>query len=241
TGKVVVIGENSQAHLRAGGTYPNDFEIEGNGWDNGGNRHGALHFGDGGTNGTGTIQGDVTLTGNARIGATAGSTGILAGTLAGDDLLEINATSPEDLSGTIVLDGDATSFTGDTTVAGGRLYIRGNFGGNVDVWGGAALGGTGSLLENLVIGDDTTPSDLHVDGSSATPFAIAGDVQIFGTTRLVPAGFPASPATSFTASTYGSLTGDVSDLVPTGLRGANVTDDSANSRVVVNFPPAEIA
>src|SRR5690606_6079466 len=148
--------------------------------------------------------------------------------------LEINANTPEDLSGTLIIRGDAENFTGNTTVARGRLVVESTFGGSVDVWGGATIGGSGTLLEGLEIGDSVTPSTLEVDGS-AEGLTVNGDVRIYGTTNLVATGFPAAPATSFTAFTYGSLTGSVSDLVPSGFRNATVTNDTANSRVTIQF------
>ncbi len=230
--QVVVTGENSQAFLNGGGTYNYNFHIEGYGWTEGGNKLGALRLGNN------TVTGSVTLTGPARIGAAGGVTGTLAGALIGDDDLEFNASAPETLNGIINLNGSAADYTGAATVSRGLLNINNDFGGNLTVFPGALLGGSGTIAGDLVIGDDFTPSGFWVDGTAPQALTVEGEVNLSGTTNVTGTA-PASG--TFTLFNYGTLNGDpVTNLVPSGFRNATISDDPANSRVILSFTPSDL-
>lgn len=83
--------------------------------------------------------------------------------------------------GTTSLDADLSQFTGQTQVLGGRLNVNGVLGsGQVTVASGAALGGTGTLLGNVVAeaGADVTP------GLSPGRLSIGGNLTLQPGARL---------------------------------------------------------
>jgi autotransporter-associated beta strand protein len=233
---VKVTGANSQASLGVGGTYNYNFELEGLGWTEGAIKRGALRF-----EATGAVSGNVTLTGASRIVANTGVTGTISGTLAGATPLEIGLTGDGTVSnGTITLAGSAAGMTGPVTVTTGRLNVNAALGGNVTVASAASIGGEGSIAGNLTIGGAPS-SGIAVNGATPGALAVAGTLDVSGgLVGITTTGTPAAPATSFTALTYGTLVGPVSNLTVTGLRGGSVSNDSGNSRIVVNYTPGNL-
>lgn len=236
TGTLVkVTGTNSQACLAAAGTFGQNFEIEGDGWLEAGSRLGALRF-----EANVTVGGNVAVTGLTRITANTGVTGTINGTFTGDADLDIGFPGGSaDRAGTIALNGSAAGFTGMAGIRSGRLDVRNDFGGSIFVIAEAGIGGEGNIAGDLVSGD-ITPTFLVADGSTTDALAVAGNVDLsLGVTNLTVTGVPAT-GTSFTAFTYGTLSGPVTNIVPVALRGGTATNDSANKQVLVNYTPGNI-
>ncbi len=234
-GTVRVTGTNSQACLAAGGNFGQSFEIAGSGWTEptGGNKLGALRF-----ESSATVTGSVSLTADSRITVDTPSTGAINGTLSGSSALELGLAGVS--GGTLNLNGSGSGMTGPVAVAFGRLNLNSSLGGTVTVASNAGLGGEGTIAGSLSIGGATGASNLYVNGSTPGSLAVSGLVNLgSGPTTINVVGTP-SAGTSFTAFTYGSLNGSVSNLTVTGLRGGSVSDDSANSRVLVNYTPGTL-
>jgi autotransporter-associated beta strand protein len=233
SGVVHVTGANSQACLAAAGTYGQSFEIEGLGWSEGADKRGAIRF-----EGAGIIAGAVTLTGDSRMVVNNGVTGAIDGTLNGSAALEIGYPAGAAFAGTLNLNGSATGMTGPVTVTQGRLNVNNGLNAAVTVAAGATLGGESTITGNVTA---AATSSLAVNASTAGVLDVAGTVDISaGTVNLPVTAVPASPATSFTAFSYDTLTGPATNLAVTGLRGGTATDDPGNSQVVVNFTPGTL-
>jgi len=231
---VHVTGANSQACLGIAGTYANAFQIEGLGWTEGTEKRGAIRF-----ETAGNVTGAVTLTGAARIAVNTGITGSIGGALSGSTALELGFTGGAAYTGTLNLNGSGTAMTGPVTVSTGHLNVNNGLGGSVTVAGGASLGGESAVAGSLTTGG-ATASGLVVNGATPAVLAVAGAVDVSaGTTTVTVTGTPV-PAAPFTAFTYGSLTGPVANLIPAGVRGGTLSDDSANSRVLISFTPASL-
>lgn len=235
SGVVRVTGSNSQASLAAAGNFGQSFEVAGPGWTEptGGAKLGAIRF-----ESAANISGSVTLTGAARMTVNNGVSGAINGTLSGSSALELGQTG---FAGTLNLNGAATAMTGPVTVAFGRLNVNNGLGGSVTVAGGAGLGGESksTIAGGMTIGG-ATASTLYVRGSTLGALAISGAVDLTpGSTTIAVTTAPVSGA-PFTAFTYGSLTGPVTNLTVSGVRGGTASDDAANSRVLVTFTPANL-
>ncbi|MGC4013512.1 MAG: autotransporter-associated beta strand repeat-containing protein [Luteolibacter sp.] len=112
-----------------GGTFTNNFTLNGNGWVEGAGSLGALRL-DGGS----VVSGSVTLGSASRIVSYAGGTGgIISGALIGTAALEINASSSASFTGAVNYTGNGSGFTGLTTVSQGTLNLGGSLGGDVAV------------------------------------------------------------------------------------------------------------
>lgn len=231
--QVRVTGANSQVSF-VGGTYAYNLSLEGLGWTESGLQRGALRF-----EGNSTLNGNVMLTGESRIAANGGVTGTITGTVSGSEALSIGlfSDSVANSSGTVALNGSAAGLTAPILVLSGRLDLNVASGGDVIVNAGAALGGEGVIAGNLEVGGSPA-SHLIANGSTLGALAVTGVADIsFGATDIGISGSAASP---FTAFTYGTLNGDVSNLTATTLRGGVVTNDAANQRVQVSYTPATV-
>ncbi|WP_193213406.1 beta strand repeat-containing protein [Luteolibacter marinus] len=235
-GTVKVSGTNAQACLAATGTFNYNFELAGLGWSEGALKRGAMRL-----EANATVNGNITLTGASRIAINTANTGTLSGTLSGSDALELGLTGDGTArSGTLILNGSGAGMTGPVTVTTGRLNLNSDLGGNVTVSQEANLGGEGSIAGNLTMGG-AIASGLIADGNTPAALAVAGQVDLSaGTTNISVSNLPASPATSFTAFTYGTLVGPVGNLTATGLRGGVASDDAVNSRVIVSYTPGNL-
>ena len=89
-----------------------------------------------------------------------------APTIAGAGTIKVAA-------GTTRLTGDSSSFTGTTSLAGGRLDVDGKLGGNLTVAAGTTLGGSGTLG-----GDVTVTAGSIAPGNSPGTLTIAGDLSL---------------------------------------------------------------
>jgi autotransporter-associated beta strand protein len=229
SGLVRVNGANSQACLAVTGTFGQSFL----GWSEGTEKRGAIRF-----EGAATVSGSVSLTNSARIVVNSNITGTINGALNGSAPLEIGFPGGTAFAGTLNLNGSGTGMTGPVTVSLGRLNVNNGLNAPVTVAAGATLGGESTIAGNVTLADT---SNIAVNGATAGVLDVAGTVDISaGTVNLVASGAPASPATSFTAFTYDTLTGPATNLTVSGLRGGTATDDSANSQVLVNFTPGTL-
>lgn len=233
SGLVHVNGANSQACLAVTGTFGQSFEIEGLGWSEGTEKRGAIRF-----EGAATVGGSVSLTGDSRMVVNSNITGTINGALNGSAPLEIGYAGGTAFAGTLNLNGSGTGMTGPVTVTLGRLNVNNGLNAPVTVSAGATLGGESTIAGNVTL---AATSGVAVNGATTGVLDVAGTVDISaGTVNLVASGAPASPATSFTAFTYDTLTGPATNLTVSGLRDGIVTDDSANSQVLVNFTPGTL-
>jgi len=130
----------------------------------------SLTVGNGGT--TGTLSGNVTD--NGVLAFDRSDTVSFADTLAGSGQLVQKG------SGTLLFDGDASTFAGSTQVQAGTLIVGGTAGstavlaGNVDVAAGAALGGHGSIDGNVSLANGSVLSPGHSIGT----LSVNGDLSM---------------------------------------------------------------
>ncbi len=130
-----------------------------------------------------TINGNIALAAGSEIDAYGTSSLEINGVISGSQGLTAGGTS------TLILQGTNT-YTGTTTVSGGRLQVNGSIpsSGTVDVDSGAILGGSGSVGSVDVTGGTVAPADgpttlttssLSLDGDST--FAVLLDGATAGT------------------------------------------------------------
>lgn len=196
-GTVTVTGEGSTWEI---GSFGAAIGFEGTG---------TLTVADGATvtvdtgNGTLGIASQSGSTGTLNIGAAAGETAVAAGTIdaatitfgSGTGSLVFNHTDDdyqfdaaivgggtlEAYSGTSILTGDLTAFTGDTEIHGGTLSFNSTYSGAISVLSGGMLGGNGTL-SNVTLSSGATVAP----GNSIGTLNIAGDLDfVSGTTYAV--------------------------------------------------------
>ena len=178
----VVVANGAQAWLRANGTYPNNFTINGIGATEGAANLGAIRF-----SGLATIAGTVNVATASRLTAyDSQDRGTITGPLTGSAALEKTG------AGTIVISGDATGYTGALTVGAGTLGLRNNFGGSVVVADNAGIAGEGLISGDLTLGA-TAGAVLTVDGSTAAALG-AANLTVNGLTSVKLAGTPTGAA-----------------------------------------------
>ena len=178
----VVVANGAQAWLRANGTYPNNFTINGIGATEGVGNLGAIRF-----SGLATIAGTVNVATASRLTAyDPQDRGTITGPLTGSAALEKTG------AGTIVLSGDATGYTGALTVGAGTLGLGNNFGGSVVVADNAGISGEGQISGDLTLGG-TVGAVLTVDGSTAAALG-AANLTVNGLTSVKLAGTPTGAA-----------------------------------------------
>lgn len=142
-------------------------------------------------------------TGTLNIGAAAGATAVAAGMIeaatiafgSGTGSLVFNHTDDdyqfdaaivgggtlEAYSGTSILTGDLTAFTGDTEIHGGTLSFNSTYSGAISVLNGGTLGGNGTL-SNVTLSSGATVAP----GNSIGTLNIGGDLDfVSGTTYAV--------------------------------------------------------
>lgn len=214
------------------GAYANSLTIAGNGValatneTDSANLVGALRYANATTSGSLTVA-----SGGARIGVTtAAGFGIHAGIITGSGNLQINSTTTNH-SGTILLLGDASTYTGTLTLSQGTLRIgSGNFGGSLFVADGArlhlnnllqnnqspALGTDTGATRSLTLGSSTGATVLW-DPSTTAATSVAGNVTLAGTNVIQLSGTHPGGAATLVSYT-GSLTGGTGNLsLPGGL------------------------
>jgi fibronectin-binding autotransporter adhesin len=112
---------------------------------------GTLQLGNGGT--TGSIVGNVLVNGTLALDHSDNLT--YDGALSGNGtLLKLGANQ-------LTITGNSSSFTGNTTVSAGTVFLDGTLGGNALVQSGATLGGNGSLIGTTTVagGGHLAPGD----------------------------------------------------------------------------------
>ena len=132
----VTVNSGGQAWLTQAtstGSYANNFVIAGTGVTENDGNLGAIRFNNS------TLAGNLRIAaGGARIGATGNLSGTINGTLTGTTALEINSPAAT-ATGSIIVNGDATGFTGTVTVSKGSLTLNNGFGGSAVVAAGGTL------------------------------------------------------------------------------------------------------
>jgi fibronectin-binding autotransporter adhesin len=147
------------------------------------------------------IAGVATASGTLNIGAASGAAAATAGTLLADQIrfalgtgtIVFNHTGLPDgsdldfvaalrgkgsikhESGTTILSGDGSAFTGSTAVSGGKLVVANKLGGSVVVSSGATLAGSGTigsggastitLQSGALLSPGNSPGTLTIDGN----------------------------------------------------------------------------
>lgn len=241
----VTVTPGGQAWLTAAtGSYPNNFNISGSGPTEavttpatGNANYGSLRF-----NNNTLITGNVTVgAGGARILGVAASATI-SGSLTGTDPLEINSTdaTASTATGTVILSGNASAYTGTTTVSRGGLTIGGAFGGTVVKNSGTTLIVNGSVAgehthnTGILQGTGTFGSNLNLNGATAAdvlnvvPGAlhVTGNLNLTGTTTVRASGLGGTVPVLYYG---GTLTGTTANLAlenPTSFRPGTQFDTS---------------
>jgi fibronectin-binding autotransporter adhesin len=194
-GTLVLTGANSYA----GGTSINSGTLQVGGDVNLGAATGGLRF-DGGTLQTTasfTSSRGVELLGAGGFQTDAGTTLTLAGALSGAGSFTKNG------AGTLALDGNG-SF-GGATVAGGTMFVNGNYAaatGTTNVLAGATLGGTGTIGGDVTFGNGA----ILAPGTAAPgTLTIGGNLSLSATSQL-----------DFEFGEAGVVGGALNDLVNVG-------------------------
>ncbi|MFD0892093.1 beta strand repeat-containing protein [Luteolibacter ambystomatis] len=174
TGPLTVTGPGGQFFL-GGGTYTNNFFLNGNGWTENAGTLGALRI-----NG-GTVSGTITLTGNSRI-TTYQTSGTISGPIVesgGSRSLELGITGAVN---TLTLTG-ASTYTGPTTITNATVNLNGSLGATaVTVASGSTLGGIGSINSggSLTLAAGSNLSVNPVAGA----LTVNGNVAVNATTTV---------------------------------------------------------
>jgi T5SS/PEP-CTERM-associated repeat protein len=235
--------------------------------------------------GTVRIAFDASSKGTLNIGAAEGSAAAAAGTVDaataifgnGNGTIVFNHTDTDykfaaeiqgsgtlkQISGTTLLTGNSTSFSGTTTISGGTLLVGdntgGTLGGTVSVQSGGTLGGSGTVGTTTVASGGTiSPGNsvgtltvngnatfasgstyrVEIAGASADLLTISGTASLAGTIQLVAGGGSYSFNAPYTVLTAGGgRTGTFGTVTTIGSFGLGVTSevsyDSNNVRVTL--------
>lgn len=227
------VSEGAQLFLNGiSGAYANALTIAGNGValatneTDSANLVGALRYANATTSGSMAVS-----AGGARVGVTtAAGFGIHAGNLTGSGNLQINSSNTNH-NGTLILLGDASTYTGTVTVSQGTLRLgSGNLGGSLVVADGSrlhlnnllgndqapSLGTDSGATRSLTLGS-TTGATVLWDPSTTAATSVAGNVTLAGTNVIQLSG--THPGGTKTLLSYsGSLTGGMSNLsLPGGM------------------------
>jgi len=242
TAGATTVASGATVRLAGGLTFAESFYIAGTGKTVSSVNYGALHL----TNGTSTVSGTVTLTGNADVSAASGATLTLSGALAGGYTL--NKTD----AGTLVLNnsGNATGLTGGTTITAGTLSVASDahLGSGAVTLAGGTLAITGATtIDNAVAvaaastlgnsADATLSGVLSGSGTLTKSGAGAltlsgsnthsGDVSVTAGTLVASGGSAIGNASAVTLSGTGALQVSTSETV-----GALTGDSTAVTDVV---------
>ncbi len=212
----VNVASGGQAFLN-GGTYPNAFNIAGNGWTETAGQLGALRI-----TGSANITGPVTLTADARISPYSGS-GTISGSLTGTNNLEINATTSASFTGTLTYSGNGSAFTGATTVSQGTLNLTGSLGGAVNVSStsyAATLSGEGSIAGNLTLGAVGKGAGLIINPVTSGALTVTGTLNVAepGTVTAVSLSPAPSAVGTYTLINHGGTSATAANFSLAGYR-----------------------
>lgn len=185
----VVVKNGGHLGMWQGGTFNQNFIIAGTGYGEGNGFNGALRLGNSGI--TTTINGSVTLAGNATLVAATGGFGVINGVISQSTASGLTIGDTSAVAGTFTLTGTNT-YTGATTVKAGTLSVatlaNGGVASNIGassnaaanlVFAGGTLqytGGTTTIDRAFTV---TANSSLNVS-NAATTLTIANNVAAAG-------------------------------------------------------------
>ena len=218
-GGAIQVAAGGQLYLNTASCLA-DVTLAGNGYTNPadtGAQQGSLRF----ENLRG-IVGNVTIAqSGARIGGNTTALGFISGNLSGSGDLEVNSTATT--TGGLSLLGSAAGYTGTLYLARGGFRFDQAFGGSIDVAsaGASTVLATGtSLGGDLILDSSLTQAVLRNTNGT---LAIAGKLELFGNTILLPSRLPDPGQSTLTIMTYAAKEGDGGLLFdPTGYRGSPV-------------------
>lgn len=232
-GGPVSVASGGQVNLLQAGNG-NPFTIAGNGYSNTADptaQAGAIR-----------IANNLAVVGNIHVQPTGSMIGVsgsdiafLTGNLSGTGDLGING--PGTTTGGIRLSGSGVNYTGNLQVARGDFAFNDSLGGRLTV--SPASGNSTTLVAgNSVSGDVTIDSSagLVTFRNSKGTLSIGGNLNLEGTTRFIPASFPAPGTSTHTVINYASKTGSGGfSFDATGYRGTPTVSVGPVSAVITGF------
>lgn len=159
----ISVENGGQVYLASNRIYANSLNIVGNGWNETGGTYGALRMGE-----DADLTGNLTLTGNARIGVLNGAATISGIIADGDNGYTLEKTG----SGKLILTGINTH-VGATTIAAGSLALSGN--GSIAASSGVSLA-NGTSFDISGVTDSASIQSLSGTGS----VALGGKILVVG-------------------------------------------------------------
>ncbi len=203
----LTVSDGAQLMLKA--NAGNQVSIAGMGWPEPSGPRGALILEDA------ILSGPLNVTSPSRLGIPIGRTGHLAGPLLGSADLEINSDQT-DVTGLLVLSGNASGFRGSLRVAKGELRVASSQGpaGSVSVADRARLSGEGSIGGNLLLGK-TDGAALHIITGTPGSMMVTGTVSVAGELTVVPDAFLRGTHEVLTAAQFAAALSQFS--LPGGL------------------------
>jgi autotransporter-associated beta strand protein len=184
------------------------------------------------------IQGDITLTGDARIGVDTTAFAFIDGAISGSANLEIN--SPTTTSGGITLLRSSPGLTGTVSVSRGSFHFPAALGGALTATpasGAAVVLGTGSSIGgNLTL--DASSGAVSVRNNGGT-LAIGGNLSLTGASDVTLVNSPGPGTGTATLMTYASATGAGSlTFNPAGYRGSPALNVGATAATITGLQGA---
>lgn len=229
----VSVANGGQVYL-VGGSSGNSFTVSGTGYSNTADaaaQTGAIRIGN-----NYAVTGDIIVQSTgARIGVNGSDLGFLLGNLSGSGDLEING--PTTTTGGITLSGNGVNHTGTLQVARGDFTFTTSLGGKLTV--SPASGFATTLVAGTSVAGDVTldsSAGLVTFRNPKGPLAIGGNLNLAGTTRVMPANLPAPGTSTLTVMSYASKTGGGGfSFDATGYRGAPTISAGPNSAVIAGI------
>lgn len=178
------------------------------------------------------IQGDITLTGDARIGVDTTAAAFIDGAISGSANLEING--PTTTSGGITLLRSSPGLTGSVSVSRGSFHFPAALGGALNATpaaGAAVVLGTGtSIGGNLTL--DSSSGTVSVRNTGGT-VDIGGNLSLAGASDVTLVNAPSPGTGTATLMTYTSATGAGSlTFNPAGYRGSPTLNLGATAATI---------
>ncbi|HBV12218.1 MAG TPA: outer membrane autotransporter, partial [Brevundimonas sp.] len=151
----------------------------------GANIFGGARIEDGGLIGTtASLSGDIALiAASSRLSLTNTDAGVFAGALSGIGRVSLDG------SGTVLLTGDSSGFSGLTTLNAGKLLVgapngNGRLGGSLEVLSGATLGGSGAIGSGVGSHISIAAGGVLSPGNSIGTLTINGDLTFASGARF---------------------------------------------------------
>ncbi len=229
----VSVANGGQVYL-VGGSSGNSFTIAGTGYSNttdAAAQTGAIRIAN-----NYAVTGDIIVQSTgARIGVNGSDRASLMGNLSGSGDLEING--PTTTTGGITLLGSGVNHTGNLQVARGDFTISDTLGGRLTV--SPASGFATTLVAGTSVAGDVTldcSAGLVTFRNPKGTLAIGGNLNLAGTTPVVPASFPAPGTSTLTVMSYASRSGSGDfSFDATGYRGSPTISAGPNSAVITGL------